>query len=251
MIDRIKGNETSASVDSELSMLHFDNYELTKWQPNNLKKMLPFWDFKTLMVSRLDGPDPSIAIALIDKAISAETKGLNGNIYIDAGYSKAKEENSLYHVFDKSLLELATLSENKTKMKVKVEKTEKLFSSGQCPQAAIYCGWYSVKKYIDAFDFVDGAIGYHISSFEAVDLRNPKSSQWCPAMLQDGITATIGSVAEPYLHTFPKPKPFFEQLFDGKCLVEAFYRTNPFNSWQLILIGDPLYTPFKIKSPSL
>jgi uncharacterized protein (TIGR03790 family) len=102
-----------------------------------------------------------------------------------------------------------------------------------------------LKKYVDAFDFVDGAIGYHISSLEAVDLRNPNSSQWCPAMLKDGITATLGAVAEPYLHSFPEPKAFFIELFNGRCLVEAYYRTKPFNSWQFVLIGDPLYRPFR------
>ncbi len=64
-------------------------------------------------------------------------------------------------------------------------------------------------------------------------------------MLKHGITATLGAVAEPYLLAFPEPDAFFCELFDGRCLVEAYYRTNPFNSWQLVLIGDPLYTPFK------
>jgi uncharacterized protein (TIGR03790 family) len=64
-------------------------------------------------------------------------------------------------------------------------------------------------------------------------------------MLRDGITATLGAVTEPYLQSFPEPKAFFSELFDGCCLVEAYYRTAPFNSWQLILIGDPLYRPFK------
>jgi len=35
-IDRIKGKETNASVDSELSMVLFRNYELYRWQPNRL-----------------------------------------------------------------------------------------------------------------------------------------------------------------------------------------------------------------------
>ena len=130
-------------------------------------------------------------------------------------------------------------------MPVREDRTRELFPVGACPRTAIYCGWYSVKKYVDAFDFVDGAIGYHIASFEAVSLRDPNSSQWCPAMLKDGITATLGPVAEPYLHAFPEPKAFFQELFNGSCLVEAYYRTKPFNSWQLVLIGDPLYRPFK------
>jgi uncharacterized protein (TIGR03790 family) len=63
-------------------------------------------------------------------------------------------------------------------------------------------------------------------------------------MLRDGITATFGPVAEPYLHSFPEPQAFFGELYEGKCLVEAYYGTKPFNSWQLLLIGDPLYKPF-------
>jgi uncharacterized protein (TIGR03790 family) len=64
-------------------------------------------------------------------------------------------------------------------------------------------------------------------------------------MLADGVTATLGAVAEPYLHSFPKPDELFSELLDGRCLVEAYYHTLPFNSWRLLLIGDPLYTPFK------
>jgi uncharacterized protein (TIGR03790 family) len=84
-------------------------------------------------------------------------------------------------------------------------------------------------------------VGYHIASFEAMDLRNAASTNWCPAMLVHGITATLGPVDEPYLTSFPEPDKFFAELLNGKCLVEAFYQTNPYNSWQLILVGDPLY----------
>jgi len=244
-IDRIVGKETGASVDSELSMVLFSAYELYRWQPNMLKGGAPYWDFKTLMVCRLDGPDKKIVKALVDKAIAAEKTGLSGVAYIDSrGIADDKKPYS-FGYFDQSLRDLAVFTRLRTEMAVKQERTEKLFASGACPGTAIYCGWYSLKKYIDAFDFVDGAIGYHISSLEAVDLRAPNSSQWCPAMLADGITATMGAVAEPYLHSFPEPKAFFLELFNGHCLVEAYYRTKPFNSWQLVLIGDPLYRPFK------
>jgi len=249
-IDHISGKETAASVDSELSMVLFDAYELYRWQPNMLRDpalqeprngMLD-WGIRTLMVCRLDGPEYRIAKELVDKAIAAEKTGLKGIAYID---SRGLIARDLPDYFDQSLRDLAILTRLRTKIPVKEEPTEKLFAPGACPQTAIYCGWYSLKNYVDAFDFVDGAVGYHISSFEAVDLRDPNSSQWCPAMLKDGITATLGAVAEPYLHAFPEPKVFFLELFNGRCLVEAFYRTKPFNSWQLVLIGDPLYRPFK------
>jgi len=247
-IDRIKGKETNASVDSELSMLLSGDYELYRWQPNRLKNAVPGLSLNTLMVSRLDGPGEDVVIGLVDKAIAAEKTGLKGIAYIDSRGIADEKKPSSPGYFDQSLRDLATLLRLRTAMVVKEEQTGKLFAPGACPQTAIYCGWYSLKKYIDAFNFVDGAIGYHIASWEAVDLRDPNSNQWCPAMLKDGITATLGAVDEPYLHSFPAPKVFFEELFNGRCLVEAYYHTKPFNSWQLVLIGDPLYTPFKKSS---
>ena len=247
-IDRIAGEKTNASVDSELSMVLFGDYELYRWQPNELKGNPPYWDFKTLMVSRLDGPGFNIARGLVDKALTAEKTGLKGIAYID---SRGIADNKIpysFGRFDQSLRDLAVMIKARKRMPVIEERTEKLFAPGACPSTAIYCGWYSLKKYVDAFDFVDGAVGYHIASWEAIDLRDPNSSQWCPAMLVDGITATLGAVSEPYLSAFPLPTEFFDELFNGCSLVEAYYHTKPFNSWQMVLIGDPLYKPFKLKS---
>jgi len=246
-IDRISGKESHASVDSELSMLLHDSYELHRWQINDLRSDVFGIGFRTLMVSRLDGPNPNIVKGLIDKAISTEQTGLKGTAYVD---SRGLKGNNLMGFFDQSLRELADYIRTQTAMPVKEEQTGRLFQPGECPQTAIYCGWYSVKKYVDAFDFVDGAVGFHIASFEATGLHDPNSTAWCTAMLRDGITATLGPVAEPYLHTFPNPKVFFMHLFSGSCLVEAYYRALPFNSWQLLLIGDPLYRPFKKEDSS-
>jgi uncharacterized protein (TIGR03790 family) len=241
-IDRISGHETQASVDSELSMVMFESYELYRWQPNMLRKGISEVGTRTLMVSRIDGLDYAIATGLVDKALKAEQSGLNGIAYID---SRGMFNTTLYGYYDQSLRDLALLIKLRTNLPVKEETTAQLFGPGECPQTAIYCGWYRVGRYVDAFDFVDGAVGFHIASSEAVGLHDPNSSTWCAAMLRDGITATLGPVSEPYLHSFPEPKLFFSELFDGDCLVEAYYHTVPFNSWQLVLIGDPLYRPFK------
>lgn len=239
-IERIAGAQTSASVDSELSLVMWGTYELYRWQPNLLREARP-QAFRTLMVCRLDGPDYEIAQGLVDKAIAAETEGLAGTAYIDSRGLFTKEP---YGYCDQSLRDLALLTQLRTSLPVKEERTKALFQAGGCPQAALYCGWYSVGKYVHAFEFVPGAVGFHIASSEAVNLRNADSGQWCPNLLKKGITATLGPVGEPYLVSFPQPKAFFSELYDGRCLVEAFYRTKPFNSWQLVLIGDPLYRPF-------
>jgi uncharacterized protein (TIGR03790 family) len=248
-IDYINGRETNASVDSELSMVLAGDYELYRWQPNKLKGDMPGLDSQTLMVSRLDAASCEIAMGLVDKALKAEKTGLKGIAYIDTRGMK-NVKTSAYAYYDQSLRDMALLTEVRTEMPVKVEETDKLFAPGTCPQAAIYCGWYSLGKYVDAFDFVDGAVGYHIASSEATRLRDPNGAQWCTAMLRDGIAATLGPVSEPYLHSFPEPKLFFAELYKGTCLVETYYRTKPFNSWMLLLIGDPLYRPFAKDQPS-
>ena len=85
-----------------------------------------------------------------------------------------------------------------------------------------------------------------MASSEATHLRTPGNQVWCNAMLEDGVCATLGPVAEPYLVAFPLPDDFFSLFLTGRyTLVETFYRTKRFNSWQLVLVGDPLYNPFK------
>ena len=241
-IGQIMGTETEASLDSELSLVLCSGYDLYRWQPNALRNPDVIQPFRTLMVSRLDGPSYGIAKGLVDKALAAEEKGLAGVAYVD---SRGLYGKDLYSSYDQSFRDLALLIRLRSSLPVKEEQTADLFPPGSCPQTALYCGWYSLTKYVDAFEFVDGAVGFHLASFEAVSLRDPNSTQWCPALLQHGITATIGAVGEPYLHAFPEPKVFFGALFDGHCLAEAYYLTQPFNSWQLLLIGDPLYRPFK------
>ena len=63
-----------------------------------------------------------------------------------------------------------------------------------------------------------------------------------------GVAATLGPVGEPYLQAFPPPELFFSLLTDGYyTLVEVYFLSLPYLSWQMILVGDPLYRPFKTK----
>ena len=205
-IGRIMGTETEASLDSELSLVLCSGYDLYRWQPNALRNPQVVQPFRTLMVSRLDGPSYGIAQGLVDKALAAEEKGLAGVAYVD---SRGLYGKDLYSYYDQSFRDLALLIRLRTSLPAKEEQTAALFPPGSCPQTALYGGWYSLAKYVDAFEFVDGAVGFHLASSEAVNLRDPNSTQWCPALLRHGITATIGPVGEPYLHAFPEPKVFF------------------------------------------
>jgi uncharacterized protein (TIGR03790 family) len=252
-------NETGASFDSELSLVMWpDDYQLLRWQPNYLR---PGFDNsqlrkfrRTLMVARIDAPTIQLAKGLVDTAMQVEQAGLRGKVYIDArGLGKLEEPNvapGSYADFDRGLLATAKGIKEQTKLEVVLDTGPSLFQPGQCKDAALYCGWYSLSKYVDAFEWKPGAVAYHLASAEATTLRDPASQAWCKRLLEDGVCATIGPVYEPYLIAFPRPEEFFALLLQGDLtLVECYYRTQPFNSWMMTLIGDPLYRPFKTGKP--
>ncbi|MBN1490070.1 MAG: TIGR03790 family protein [Phycisphaerae bacterium] len=252
--DRLSGDESVAAFDSELAMLWWDDYPLYRWQMNllawrvraepTLRGTIPAedWHRRVLMVARIDGPSPAIARRLIDDAMATERVGLRGTAYIDARGLTGKDG---YGVYDANLRDLARSLQDHTKWPTVLDDRSEVFQPGQCPDAALYCGWYSLRKYVPAFTFVRGAVGYHIASAEAVELRRPGETGWCKGLLEDGIAATLGPVAEPYLHAFPLPTEFFGLLMTGQfSLVECYAFTNQFNSWMMMLLGDPLYRPF-------
>jgi uncharacterized protein (TIGR03790 family) len=131
-------------------------------------------------------------------------------------------------------------------VKVVLDQKPGLFPPGSCPDAALYVGWYSLGKYVASCRWQRGAVAYHVASVEAATLKQPGAQLWCKRLLEEGVAATLGPVTEPYLHSFPLPDEFFPLLMMGKLpLLEVYFRTLPSVSWMQILIGDPLYIPFK------
>lgn len=251
----LEQRESQASVDSELMLLWWDNYPLARWILNPLHwhagDKLSRGKPPVLLTARLDGPSSAIVKRLIDDAIAVEETGLKGNVYIDArgiafDINKASENGGYgYGGFDESMRETAELFRN-AKWNVTLDNKEELFKSKTCPDAALYCGWYSHGKYIDNCTFVKGAVAWHLASSEAVSIRRDDVTVWCPNLLKAGVAVTLGPVAEPYTVGFPKPAEYFGFLATGKyTLAEVHGRTVHFCSWMTTCIGDPLYTPFK------
>ncbi len=252
----VQKNETDASFDSELSLVLWPEYDLLRWQNNFLHRRFDGAGIReshpTLMVSRLDAPTLKLAKGLVDAALQTEAEGLDGKVYLDgrglAQLDGQPVQPGSFEAYDRSLLLTAAELEANGRLTVVSDTKPELFQPGMCPDAALYCGWYSLAKYVDAFDWKRGAVGYHLASLEAKTLKTAESEVWCKRMIEDGICATLGPVAEPYLNSFPPPNEFFPLLMSGEySLVECYYRTKPYNSWMMTLIGDPLYNPFKNK----
>ena len=245
-ISQLDGSDTISAVDSELTLVLAPDYSLWSFLPN--PQYLPYKDrnaayFSTiLMVSRIDAPTPELARGLIRTAIEVEKSGLSGKVYLDA---RGKTGSDDYSKFDQDIRKTAMILQ-KGSLPVVLDNRPQVFQEGDAPEAALYCGWYSIAKYIDAFEWSKGAIGYHVASSEAVSIHNPKSKYWVKSMLEKGVIGTLGPVAEPYLGAFPLPSVFFPLLMSGNyTLAEVFTLSNPFLSWRIVLIGDPLYNPFK------
>jgi hypothetical protein len=227
-IHSITKEDYGSAFDSELALVRVEGYNLSQWIPNPM-----FIGFR-------------------NDSAEVEMKGLEGNAYFDARWPKLDEEKVKKAVsdsaafYDQSIHLAAERIGVSGRMPVVINDKQQLFEEGEGSDAALYCGWYSLSKYIDAFSWKPGAIGYHIASMECSTLKSQNSQVWCKRMLEKGVAATIGPVNEPYLQAFTVPEVFFGLLVEGKLtLAECYALSTPYLSWQMVLIGDPLYRPFR------
>ncbi len=240
-----------ASVDSELALMWWPEYPLKGWVNNSL-----YWRIApqlqdqspplTLMTARIDASSVEDAMRMIKEASAVEKTGLRGHFYLDAGGGPPLSP-AMVSQYDKHFSFLHNLLRQKTNIQSILDTQRPVFQPGTCPNAALYVGWYSLRKYVPAFGWKTGAVGWHVASWEAQHLRDPESQEWCVQMLQNGVAATIGAVGEPFLVSFPIPEEFFALLLTGKyTLAECYWRTCPMASWRMMLLGDPLYNPFAV-----
>lgn len=252
-VDLLTSTQADASFDSELSLLWWDPglYAVAwRWDNPLFEEASPHPNNPPiLMVSRLDAPTAELAKGLVDRALQAERSGLDGTIYFDARGLQPDGPVDTYGIYDHSLREAAKLAKEKTTYEVVLDLAERTMAS--VPNVALYIGWYRLRSYEDVFSFNPGAIGYHMASAEAVTVHDPKERGWCKNALERGITATLGSVGEPYLDSFPEPARFTRLLLSGRYpLVEVYYLAIRHISWRMVLFGDPLYNPFHHRAGS-
>lgn len=250
-VDRIERDERAA-LDSELAVVKVVDAPVGGWienpfYPGFARRSLAISKGQVMMVSRLDGPDVAVVKRMIDDTILVETAGgLSGTAYFDARWSMAADSpQGAYRAYDAAIHRAAKAVAESGRLRVVVDENDALFQPGQCPDAALYCGWYHLGAYVDAFEWRRGAVGFHVASSECSTLKRAGSQVWCKRMLEKGVCATIGPVNEPYLQAFPEPAIFFGLLTEGVLtLGECYMISLPYLSWQMVLVGDPLYRPF-------
>jgi uncharacterized protein (TIGR03790 family) len=248
-IEYLQVDSTTAAFDSELSLLWWE-YPKYRWMGNALRYGQPSIKGAALMmVMRLDAPTPAIVRQIISDSLRVEAAGLQGGVVLDSrglGPVGANKKPDPYGVYDQTIRNLAALLRSKSKLQVVLDERPELLAANSLQNVAVYMGWYDVNNYIPACKFNPGSVGFHLASFTLTSLHSPSGGAWCRGMLTDGIAATLGPVAEPYVQAFPNADDFFPLLFTGKLtLAEVYWRSTPMTSWMISMIGDPLYTPYK------
>jgi uncharacterized protein (TIGR03790 family) len=201
-------------------------------------------------VWRMDGPTVALAKGLVDKAIAAEASGLTGRACFDRNKGPIeKVSDSGYGEGEWDLHQAATFA-REAGLEVIEDSNFAEFGTPpapECPNAALYSGWYKLGRYNDAFMWNTGAIGFHLDSFSALNPRG--GTNWSANAIIRGITVTSGSVTEPYLQGLLRPGGTFRDLFQGANVGDAFLRNTRWLRWMTLYFGDPLYRPFPKKVP--
>ncbi len=188
----------------------------------------------------------------MDKAVRAERDGLWGRAYFYARGLPKTDTN--YYVGDEWMLGAAEIS-RELGFETTVDDQPATFSADfPMSQIAIYCGWYdgniSGPFTLPKVEFMPGAFAYHLYSYSAATVRSP-TQNWVGPLLAKGATCTMGCVNEPYLTFTPNVAVFLSRWMGaGFTFGEAACAAQPVLSWQITVVGDPLYRPFE-KSPQV
>ncbi len=243
----------AAAVDSELATLplpteagfRFGFIQNFTYTTTNTASLHPTNGI--LMVARLDGPTPEIAMGLVDKAVESETNGYWGRAYFDIrGISDTN------YVRGDQWIQTAYEVCRVTGFESYLDTDAATFpASLPLSQIAFYAGWYDASPggpfLAPHMEFMPGAFAYHLHSGNAATIRSTNSA-WVGPLLVKGTTCTMGSVYEPYLMGTPDIGAFAARwLITGFTFGEAAYASQNCLSWQTTVVGDPLQRAFAMR----
>jgi uncharacterized protein (TIGR03790 family) len=239
-------NKNEAAVDSELSLLAWDEYEPAGPLANPLFSLRgpETMDARQVVkVCRLDGPTWDSARHLVVSALEGERTGLAGRYYIDLVGPHADGDQWLRQTAT-ALDALGFAGE--------IENTSDTFpATKHLERPVFYFGWYAGDingPFAEpGFMFPSGAIAMHIHSFSAQTLHS-ETTGWCGPLVAHGVAATLGNVFEPDLKFTHHPELLVRALGEGRTFGDAAYYALPALSWEAIAIGDPLYRPFAARA---
>jgi uncharacterized protein (TIGR03790 family) len=135
--------------------------------------------------------------------------------------------------------------------RVELESTRKVLTGVR--NVIGYCGWGSNDRARPrdlrrlGFTWLPGAIAIEYVSTNGRTFHRPIASfnfnqgqSLAADYLDEGASAVLGSVYEPYLQTIARPEYLFPAYYSGRNMIESFYLALPAISWMQVVVGDPL-----------
>ena len=210
--------------------------------------------YKMYLVTRLDGPNATIAASLVDKAILAEqTLTRNSGVaYFDlVGYPPS---NTIYYPVDQTVQNVYNTAVEIGIPAVLNNQAVVGHPIQSGPNSSWVWGWY-VPALTNSYPTpITGAIASQATSYTCNSIRDggtPGDGNWCAYFLLSGFTATWGATGEPYTEGLATGDSLFGHFWRGYNFAESCYLANPYNNWMMVFIGDPLYAPKNLSVASV
>ncbi|MES2657872.1 MAG: TIGR03790 family protein [Verrucomicrobiota bacterium] len=241
--DPVKGHD-EAAVDSELAMFGVEGLPLDGVLQNKYYKAdKPVADANVpflVLTARIDAPTAAICERMIRDAVETETTGLWGRAYVDIANKFPQGDQWLEEVVKTDLA---------AGIPTVVDRFNDTYPLNYpMTDCSLYYGWYDWNisgPFLNTrFQFRKGAVAMHLHSFSAQQLTDG-TKNWCGGLLARGAAVTVGNVYEPYLHLTHDFGIIQQKLLAGYTWGEACWMAMPVTSWQGVVLGDPLYRPFR------
>ena len=233
-----------AAVDSELAMFGVEGVPLDGVLQNKFYQSeksisdaaMPF----LILTARIDAPNFATCERMIRDAVEVEKTGLWGRAYVDIANKFPQGDE---------WLETVVKADAAAGIPTVVDRfNDTLPKNYPMTDASLYYGWYDWSlsgPFLNSrFQFRKGAVAMHLHSFSAEQLADA-TKNWSGPLLERGAAVTIGNVYEPFLHLTHDFGILHQRLLAGFTWGEACWMAMPVTSWQGVVLGDPLYQPFK------
>jgi uncharacterized protein (TIGR03790 family) len=269
---RIRGGKgMGASVDSELTLLYrkllgnptqalgrVDNPYFQADRPLSQAQRFSHAAHDIYLVTRLDGFSVADVHQLIDRSVKPAKEG---QILLDqrAQTFSDRTGDTWLAAAAKQLQSLGL--DGRTVL----DSSREVLADRK--QVLGYYSWGSndsaIKRRRFNFAFAPGALAAMFVSTDARTFKEPPDTwsigRWTDTrtfyegspqsltgdLIREGATGVAGHVAEPFLDAAIRPQVLFPAYFSGYNLAESFYLAMPYLSWQTVIIGDPLCSPFE------
>ena len=192
------------------------------------------------------GPRERDARGQIDRAIATEKKGLTGRVCLDSSGAVDAQSKmppgqeaqcpNAYCLTNWQAYRANRLA-SAAGLIVEHDATDDTFGTGKaksCPEAAFYGGAYNPGAYNKGFEWAPGAVGWDMNSYR----------HWADGAISAGITATVFAAREPFQPLLPVLDGALRDLLHGATIGDALLRNTRWLKWNIVYVGDPLYTPF-------